>query len=286
MLPEVCDTSGVFGVTDPEWFGAEIPIAGIAGDQQAALFGQGCTRPGQAKNTYGTGCFLLMNTGGQARVSESGLITTIGWGIGGEVTYALEGSIFVAGSAVQWLRDGLGLVEQVSETEALAASVEDTEGVYLVPAFVGLGAPYWDERARGTLVGITRGTSRAHLIRATLESIAYQTRDVVDCLHRDSGLRLEALQVDGGACENDFLMQFQADILGVPVVRPPVLEVTAFGAAALAGIAVGFWPDRESISQSLSGSTRFEPSMSADRRDALYADWQRAVERSRDWARG
>jgi glycerol kinase len=286
MLPEVCDTSGVFGVTDPEWFGAEIPIAGIAGDQQAALFGQGCTRPGQAKNTYGTGCFLLMNTGGQARVSESGLITTIGWGIGGEVTYALEGSIFVAGSAVQWLRDGLGLVEQVSETEALAASVEDTEGVYLVPAFVGLGAPYWDERARGTLVGITRGTSRAHLIRATLESIAYQTRDVVDCLHRDSGLRLEALQVDGGACENDFLMQFQADILGVPVVRPPVLEVTAFGAAALAGIAVGFWPDRESISQSLSGATRFEPSMSADRRDALYADWQRAVERSRDWARG
>jgi glycerol kinase len=286
MLPEVCDTSGVFGVTDPEWFGAEIPIAGIAGDQQAALFGQGCTRPGQAKNTYGTGCFLLMNTGGQARVSESGLITTIGWGIGGEVTYALEGSIFVAGSAVQWLRDGLGLVEQVSETEALAASVEDTEGVYLVPAFVGLGAPYWDERARGTLVGITRGTSRAHLIRATLESIAYQTRDVVDCLHRDSGLSLEALQVDGGACENDFLMQFQADILGVPVVRPPVLEVTAFGAAALAGIAVGFWPDRESISQSLSGSTRFEPSMSADRRDALYADWQRAVERSRDWARG
>jgi glycerol kinase len=286
MLPEVCDTSGVFGVTDPEWFGAEIPIAGIAGDQQAALFGQGCTRPGQAKNTYGTGCFLLMNTGGQARVSESGLITTIGWGIGGEISYALEGSIFVAGSAVQWLRDGLGLVEQVSETEALAASVEDTEGVYLVPAFVGLGAPYWDERARGTLVGITRGTSRAHLIRATLESIAYQTRDVVDCLHRDSGLRLEALQVDGGACENDFLMQFQADILGVPVVRPPVLEVTAFGAAALAGIAVGFWPDRESISQSLSGATRFEPSMSADRRDALYADWQRAVERSRDWARG
>jgi glycerol kinase len=286
MLPEVCDTSGVFGVTDPEWFGAEIPIAGIAGDQQAALFGQGCTRPGQAKNTYGTGCFLLMNTGGQARASESGLITTIGWGIGGEISYALEGSIFVAGSAVQWLRDGLGLVEQVSETEALAASVEDTDGVYLVPAFVGLGAPYWDERARGTLVGITRGTSRAHLIRATLESIAYQTRDVVDCLHRDSGLSLEALQVDGGACENDFLMQFQADILGVPVVRPPVLEVTAFGAAALAGIAVGFWPDRESISQSLSGATRFEPSMSADRRDALYADWQRAVERSRDWARG
>ena len=284
MLPEVRDSSGVFGVTDPEWLGAEIPIAGIAGDQQAALFGQGCLDPGMAKNTYGTGCFLLMNTGDTARASESGLITTLGWGIGGEVSYALEGSIFVAGSAVQWLRDGLGLVEHASETEALASSVEDTGGVYLVPAFVGLGAPYWDERARGTLVGITRGTSRAHLVRATLESIAYQTRDVVECLSQDSGLSLDALQVDGGACENDLLMQFQADVLGVPVVRPPVLEVTAFGAAALAAREVGFWGDHRALAGGGRGGTRFEPRMSKDERDALNGDWKRAVERSREWA--
>jgi glycerol kinase len=285
MLPEVRDSSGVFGVTDAEWFGCEIPIAGIAGDQQAALFGQGCTAPGQAKNTYGTGCFLLMNTGSEAYRSESGLITTLGWGVDGVCSYALEGSIFVAGSAVQWLRDGLGLVGDAVETDALARSVESTEGVYLVPAFVGLGAPYWDERARGALVGLTRGTGRAHVVRATLESIAYQTRDVVDCLERDSSLALETLQVDGGACQNDFLMQFQADVLGMPVERPSVLEVTAFGAAALAGIAVGFWSDREAIPTSGEASTRFEPRMSEDQRNSLYADWQRAVERSRDWDR-
>jgi len=286
LLPEVRDTSGVFGLTDPEWFGAEIPIAGIAGDQQAALFGQGCTAEGQAKNTYGTGCFLLMNTGREPRPSQSGLITTIGWGIEGRVDYALEGSIFVTGAAVQWLRDGLGLVEHAAESEAAARSVTDTGGVYLVPAFVGLGAPYWDEHARGTIVGLTRGTTREHLIRATLESIAYQTRDVAACVEADSGLALDALRVDGGASENDFLMQFQADILGIPVQRPAVLEVTAMGAAALAGLAVGFWRDTADIEAGDAGCSVFDPSLTEDRREALYAGWKRAVERSRDWARG
>jgi glycerol kinase len=283
MLPEVRDTSGVFGFTDPGWFGAEIPIAGMAGDQQAALFGQGCSASGQAKNTYGTGCFLLMNTGQEAPISKTGLVTTIGWGIDGRVDYALEGSIFMAGAAVQWLRDGIGLIEQAPESEAAARSVEDTGGVYLVPAFVGLGAPYWDERARGAIVGLTRGTTRAHIVRATLESIAYQTRDVVECVQRDSGLDLESLRVDGGAAQNDFLMQFQADLLGVPVERPEVLEVTATGAAALAGLAVGFWQDVGEIEVTASGRTIFEPCLDADRREALYRGWQRAVERSRGW---
>ncbi|MDJ0787176.1 MAG: glycerol kinase GlpK [Myxococcota bacterium] len=284
MLPEVRDSSGDFGVTDPEWFGAEIPIAGIAGDQQAALFGQSCFEPGSAKNTYGTGCFLLMNTGETASPSESGLVTTIAWGVGGRVEYALEGSIFVAGSAVQWLRDGLGLVTQAAETQGLAESVPDSDGVYLVPAFVGLGAPYWDPRARGTILGLTRGTTRAHLTRATLESIAYQTRDVVECVSSDSGLTLSTLRVDGGACENDFLMQFQADILGSAVHRPPDLEVTALGAAALAGLAAGFWRDRGALASVTSeGARLFEPQMEESRREALYAGWKRAVERSRDW---
>jgi glycerol kinase len=283
MLPEVRDSSGVFATTDPEWFGAEIPIAGVAGDQQSALFGQRCFDPGSAKNTYGTGCFLLMNTGGEAPASESGLVTTIAWGIDGSVEYALEGSIFVTGSAVQWLRDGLKLIRDAAETEAAARSVGDTGGVYLVPAFTGLGAPYWDERARGALVGLTRGTTREHLIRATLESIAYQTRDVVECLHRDSGLVLASLRVDGGAAANDFLMQFQADVLGVPVERPAVLEVTAFGAAALAGLGTGFFRDRASLPSTGGGTTRFEPELSADRRDALYSGWKRAVERSLRW---
>jgi glycerol kinase len=284
MLPEVRDTSGIFATTDPEWFGAEIPIAGIAGDQQSALYGQGCTQPGLAKNTYGTGCFLLMNTGESAPASNTGLVTTIAWGIGGRVEYALEGSIFVAGSAIQWLRDGLGIVSDASETEAAALSVDDTGGVYVVPAFVGLGAPYWDERARGAILGITRGTSKEQIIRATLESIAFQTRDVVDCLTEDSGLALEALRVDGGACRNDFLMQFQADMLGAPVVRPPVLEVTALGAAALAGIAVGFWRDRSDVGAGSRESSRlFEPRASRDERDARYAGWKKAVERARDW---
>ncbi len=285
MLPEVRDSSGVFGETEPGLLGGAIPIAGIAGDQQAALFGQGCFEPGSAKNTYGTGCFLLMNTGAEAPASKSGLVTTVAWSVGGAVEYALEGSIFVAGAAVQWLRDGLGLVEAAGDSEALARSVEDTGGVYLVPAFVGLGAPYWDEAARGVVVGLTRGTTRAHLVRATLEAIAYQSRDVVDCFRADAGLALEALRVDGGACQNDFLMQFQADLLGVPVVRPAVLEVTARGAAALAGLGVGFWRDRSELADALgTGVTRFEPRMGADQREALYAGWRRAVERSRGWA--
>jgi glycerol kinase len=283
ILPEVRETSGVFGAADDDWLGAEIPIAGMAGDQQSALFGQDCTDPGRAKNTYGTGCFLLMNTGSEAPESQTGLVTTIGWGIDGGFAYALEGSIFVAGSAVQWLRDGLGILEHVADSEAAASSVEDTGGVYLVPAFVGLGAPYWDQRARGTLVGLTRGTTREHLVRATLESIAYQTRDVVECVQRDSGIALAALRVDGGAAENDFLMQFQADVLGAPLERPAVLEVTAFGAAVLAGLGVGFWKDRSEIGVTGAGITVFEPRMSADRRESLYDGWKRAVDRSREW---
>ena len=286
LLPEVRDSSGLFGHADPEWFGARVPIAGIAGDQQAALFGQGCTRPGRAKNTYGTGCFLLMNTGERAHPSETGLLTTIGWGIDGRVEYALEGSIFVAGSAVQWLRDGLGLIASAAESEALAASVPDTGGTFLVPAFTGLGAPYWDERARGTWVGITRGTGRAHLARATLEAIAFQTRDVVECVRADSGLALDTLRVDGGAAANDFLMQFQADILGTPVERPAQLEVTAFGAAALAALAVGFWDGVEGLPAGGGGMRVFEPALDAGERECLYAGWKRAVERSRDWAVG
>jgi glycerol kinase len=285
LLPEVCDSSGALGEAHPEWLGGALPIAGMAGDQQAALFGQGCFAPGSAKNTYGTGCFLLMNTGERAPASASGLVTTVAWRIGGRVEYALEGSIFVAGAAVQWLRDGLGLVREAGETEALARSVDDTGGVYLVPAFVGLGAPYWDEAARGALLGITRGTSRAHVARATLESIAYQSRDVVECFKADAGLSLDVLRVDGGACGNDFLMQFQADVLGVPVRRPPVLEVTALGAAALAGLAVGFWKDRsELVAATGEGATDFTPRMPAPQRDALYAGWKRAVERARGWA--
>jgi glycerol kinase len=283
LLPEVRDSSGVIGIADREWLGAEIPIAGMAGDQQAALFGQGCVVPGRAKNTYGTGCFLLMNTGERAPVSKSGLVTTIAWGIGGRVEYALEGSIFVTGSAVQWLRDGLGLIRDAAESEALARAVPDTGGVYLVPAFVGLGAPYWDERARGTLVGLTRGTTREHVVRATLEAIAYQSRDVVECLRGDSGLALSVLRVDGGASRNDFLMQLQADILGAPVERPALLEVTAWGAAALAGLGIGFWRAPQEIPSC--GALRvFEPQLDPGRREALYAGWKRAVERARGWA--
>jgi glycerol kinase len=285
VLPEVRDSSGAFGVTRAEWFGEEIPIAGVAGDQQAALFGQGCFRPGAAKNTYGTGCFVLMNTGSEAPVSKSGLVTTIAWSLGGRMEYALEGSIFVTGAAVQWLRDGLGLIRSADETEAAARSVADTGGVYLVPAFAGLGAPYWDERARGALVGLTRGTSRAHVIRATLEAIAFQTCDVIECLSADAGLSLDVLRVDGGASVNDFLMQFQADVLGVPVRRPPVLEVTALGAAALAGLSVGFWRDRdELLAVTGEGGRIFEPAMSEEQRESLCAGWKRAVERARGWA--
>ena len=284
MLPEVRDTSGDFGVAQAEWLGGEIPVAGIAGDQQSALFGQGCFETGTVKNTYGTGCFLLMNTGTKPAASQSGLVTTIAWGIDGRVEYALEGSVFVAGATIQWLRDGLGLIADASESEAAARQVPDTGGVYLVPAFTGLGAPYWDEQARGVMVGLTRGTTREHVIRAGLESIAYSSRDVVDCMAADAGLSLETLRVDGGACQNDFLMQFQADLLGCAVERPAVLEVTALGAAALAGLAVGFFGDRSQLAAARGETTRFEPRLSASDRDALYAGWRRAVERSRGWA--
>jgi glycerol kinase len=284
LLPRVADSSGVVAETDPEWFGRPIPIAGIAGDQQAALFGQGCLAPGRAKNTYGTGCFLLQHVGDEPRASTSGLVTTVAWSLGGRFAYALEGSVFVAGAAVQWLRDGLRVVADAAETEAAARAVEDSGGVYLVPAFVGLGAPYWDERARGALVGITRGTTREHLVRATLEAIAYQSRDLVECMVADAGLRPGALRVDGGACRNAFLMQFQADLLGIPVERPRMLEVTAFGAAALAGLGVGvFRNPAELESLTGEGATRFEPRLGAAQRDALYAGWKRAVERARGW---
>jgi glycerol kinase len=286
MLPEVRDSIGEFGETDPEWLGAAIPITGVAGDQQSALFGQGCLAPGQAKNTYGTGCFLLMNTGAEAPRSQAGLVTTVAWRRAGRLEYALEGSIFVAGSAVQWLRDGLGFVAHARETEALATSVPDSGGVYVVPAFVGLGAPYWDERARGTIVGLTRGSTRAHVTRATLESIGFQTRDVMQAMARDSGISPAVLRVDGGACENDFLMQFQADILGIPVERPVVLEATAMGAAAMAGFGAGFFRDRSEIDRQLGTPRRFEPRLGADERETRYATWLRAVERSRGWAEG
>ncbi len=286
LLPTVVPSSQVYGETDAEWFGKPIPIAGIAGDQQAASFGQACYEPGLAKNTYGTGCFMLMNTGTEAATSKNNLLTTIAWQVGDEaMQYALEGSIFIAGAAVQWLRDELKLVSDASETEAIARSVESSDGVYLVPAFAGLGAPYWDQYARGTIVGLTRGSGRAHIVRATLESIAYQSRDVVDAMRADSGLELEALKVDGGAVANDFLMQFQADILGVPVQRPAVTETTALGSAYLAGLAVDFWSSQEEIARQWAVEHTFEPKMSMNEREALYAGWQRAVERAKSWAK-
>lgn len=284
ILPTVRSSSEVYGETVPELFGGPIPIAGDAGDQQAATFGQACHRPGMVKNTYGTGCFLLMNVGNKPVESQNRLLTTIGWGIGGEVTYCLEGSVFIAGAVVQWLRDGLGIIRTSGEVEQLAAKVTDTDGVYLVPAFVGLGAPYWDPYARGTIVGITRGTTAAHLARAALDAMAYQTRDVVDAMRRDSGLPLESLRVDGGASVNDQLMQFQADMLDVPVARPQVRETTALGAAYLAGLAVGYWSDLADIDRNWVLDRRFEPAMPDHERTVRYAGWLRAVERSRDWA--
>jgi glycerol kinase len=292
VFPAVRPSAGVFGETIAlEGLGAGIPVAGIAGDQQAALFGQGAHAPGGAKNTYGTGCFLLLNTGATPVASEAGLLTTVAWsfpsaaGRPPAVAYALEGAVFVAGAAVQWLRDGLGLIRTAAETEPLARSVPDTGGVYLVPAFVGLGAPYWDMYARGTLVGLTRGTTRAHLARATLESIAYQTRDVLEVMSREAGRLPAELRVDGGATENDFLCQFQADILGVPILRPRVRETTGLGAAYLAGLGVGLWRSPDTLRDLWQLDRRFEPTMPADRREALYADWRRAVERARGWAR-
>jgi glycerol kinase len=285
VLPEVRSSSEVYGTTDPALVGAPIPIAGIAGDQQAATFGQACFRAGQAKNTYGTGAFLLLNTGDRVVDSANGLLSTVGWrlGPGGPVTYVLEGSVFVAGAAVQWLRDGLRAVRTSAEVEQLAAEVEDTGGVYLVPAFVGLGAPYWDPTARGALVGLTRGTGLAEIARATIESIAYQVRDVLDAMDADTGARLAALRVDGGAAANNLLLQFQADLLDVPVERPVVAETTALGAAYLAGLAVGFWRDLADLEVHWKLDRRFEPAIDPARRDRLYAGWRRAVERSRGW---
>jgi glycerol kinase len=286
LLPEVRPTSGAFGETDPSIFGRPIPIASMAGDQQAATFGQACFGIGQAKNTYGTGAFLLMNTGERPVASKHGLLTTIAWQLaaGGPVTYALEGSVFSAGSSVQWLRDGLGLIEASADVEALAARVEDSGGIYLVPAFTGLGAPYWDPHARGTIVGLTRGSGVAEIARATLEAIAYQVRDVIDSMAADSGARLATLRVDGGAAANDLLLGFQADILDVPVERPTVAETTALGAAYLAGLAIGYWKDQAEIEANWQLDRRFEPSMAADRREQLVRGWHRAVERSRAWA--
>lgn len=278
MLPEVKPSSEIYAHTaEDHFFGIEVPIAGAAGDQQAALFGQACFDEGLAKNTYGTGCFMLMNTGTKGVKSESGLLTTLAWGLDGKVEYALEGSIFVAGSAIQWLRDGLRMLRTAPASEDYAVRVEDTGGVYVVPAFVGLGTPYWDPDARGAIFGITRGTEKEHFIRATLESLAYQTRDVLEAMEKDSGITLQALRVDGGAVMNNFLMQFQSDILDVPVERPEVHETTALGAAYLAGLAVGYWKSKDDIRNKWALEREFTPDMDPDQRQKLYAGWKMAV---------
>ena len=284
MLPEVRNSSEVYGHTDTGTYGgAQIPIAGIAGDQQAALFGQNCFEPGMVKNTYGTGCFLLMNTGEEMIQSKNGLLTTIAWGIDGKVHYALEGSVFIAGAAIQWLRDELRLVYDSPQSEYYANKIEDTDGLVVVPAFTGLGAPYWDMYARGGIFGITRGTKREHLVRATLESLAYQSKDVIDAMQEDAGLPLAYLRVDGGASANNFLMQFQADMLNTQVHRPKTLETTALGAAYLAGLAVGYWKDLEEISEEFAIDKEFLPEMSEEKRAKNYKYWKKAVERSMDW---
>ncbi len=285
MLPEPVPSSHIYGMTDSTIFGGEIPIAGAAGDQQAALFGQTCFTGGEAKNTYGTGCFLLMNTGTKPVFSQNGLITTIAWGINGVINYALEGSVFVAGAAIQWLRDEMKLIDNAADTEWMAEKVKDTNGVYLVPAFVGLGAPYWDPYARGTIVGLTRGANRFHIVRATLESLAYQSSDVLTVMERDSGIKMTALKVDGGACANNFLMQFQADIIGVPVKRPVSIETTALGAAYLAGLATGYWKSREEIIENWQISRIFEPEMDASAREELLNGWKKAVKTSLGWSK-
>jgi len=286
LLPEVRPSSHVFGETNPEaFFGQSVPIGSAAGDQHAALFGQACFERGLVKSTYGTGSFVLMNTGRDAVRSEAGLLTTIAWGIGDEpVEYALEGAIFVTGAAVQWLRDGLAIIEQAAETEALARSIEGNDGVYFVPALAGLGAPHWDPHARGALLGLTRGTTRAHLARATLESIAYQTRDIVEAMQRDSGLTLPELRADGGAVGNAFLMQFQADMLGTPVEVPQITETTAVGAAFMAGLAIGFWVSREELRERWQLGARYEPQADEEHRERLHARWLRAVEHAKGWA--
>ncbi|WP_214805103.1 MULTISPECIES: glycerol kinase GlpK [unclassified Exiguobacterium] len=279
MLPEVRPSSEIYANTAGyHFFGESVPIAGAAGDQQAALFGQACFEKGMAKNTYGTGCFMLLNTGEKPVVSDHGLLTTIAWGVDGKVEYALEGSIFVAGSAIQWLRDGLRLINDAKETEAYAKRVTSSDGVYVVPAFVGLGTPYWDSDVRGAVFGLTRGTEKEHFIRATLESLAYQTRDVLTAMEQDSGIEMSALRVDGGAVKNDFLMQFQGDIINAPVERPEINETTALGAAYLAGLAVGFFKDKEQIAAHWKMDRRFEPEMDETESDALYDGWKKAVQ--------
>ncbi len=283
LLPEVRDSSEVYGQLSPSIGLAPVPIAGIAGDQQAALFGQMCTAPGMSKNTYGTGCFLLQNTGTSVPVSENRLVSTVAWRINGRTEYALEGSIFIGGAVVQWLRDGLKIIDSAPAVEALALSVPDNGGVFLVPAFAGLGAPHWDPYARGTIVGITRGTTAAHLARAALESIAYQVGDILEAIHADSGIPLAELRVDGGAAANDTLMQFQADLLGVPVLRPAITETTALGAAYLAGLAVGYWASIDELSTQWRTERRFDPLMSPDDAHALRDRWRDALDRSRGW---
>jgi glycerol kinase len=285
MLPRVMPSAGIFGETvDLGWLPRGVPVAGIAGDQQAALFGQACYEVGSAKNTYGTGCFVLLNTGVTPVASRHGLLTTIAWQIDGKTTYALEGSVFIAGAAMQWLRDGLGLLKTAAESQAMAESVPDTGGVYFVPAFVGLGAPWWDMYARGTIVGITRGTTAAHLVRAALEAIAYQSRDVLEAMAADSGAAIHALRVDGGAAANDFLCQFQADVMNVPVERPRVIETTALGAAGLAGLGAGVWRSLDDFAERAAIERTFVPAMDADTREERYQSWRRAVERARNWA--
>ena len=283
MLPEVRSSSEVYGQTDPALFGAAVPVAGDAGDQQAALFGQACFDAGSAKNTYGTGCFMLLNTGSTPVPSEKGLLTTIAWKIGDQTTYALEGSVFVAGAAVQWLRDGLKAIKASAEVENLMAEVDDTDGVYLVPAFVGLGAPYWDPRARGVIVGLTRNTQMAHVARAAVDAMAYQTRDVLEAMQSESNLPLTTLKVDGGAAANAMLLQFQADLLNVTVRRPVVAETTALGAAYLAGLAVGYWNGFDDVTKNWALDREFRPAMDAAKREKLYAGWKKAVTRSLDW---
>jgi glycerol kinase len=283
MLPEVLSSSEVYGETSPELFGGPVRVAGAAGDQQAATFGQACFEPGSAKNTYGTGCFMLLNTGREPVPSQNGLLTTVGWKLGGEVTYCLEGSVFIAGAVVQWLRDGLKAIATSAEVESVAATVADSGGVYLVPAFVGLGAPYWDPYARGVIVGLERSTTVGHIARAAVESMAYQSRDVLDAMQRDAGIQLAQLKVDGGAAANNQLLQFQADLLGVPVRRPVVPETTALGAAYLAGLAVGYWKDTADVTRNWALDREFRPASSPERREALYRGWQKAVKRSLGW---
>ncbi len=284
MLPEVKPSSCVYGETDSQFFGAPVAIGGAAGDQQAALFGQTCFEPGEAKNTYGTGCFMLMNTGEKPVFSKNGLVTTIAWGLDEKVEYALEGSIFVAGAAIQWLRDELRILEKASDSERLAQEVEDTNGCYVVPAFTGLGAPHWDQYARGAILGLTRGVNRNHIIRATLDSLCYQANDVLKAMEADSGIKLAALKVDGGACANNYLMQTQSDIINAPVKRPSCVETTAMGAAYLAGLAVGYWKDKDEVRKNWAIDRTFEPQIDEAKREEMVSGWDKAVKRSYGWA--